>query len=359
MDNLILQVLADTLSDVIVSINENSILTFCSPAIGGMFGYTVDEVVGNNLTMIMPERLRAMHMMGLKRYLSTGVKTLDWRAVEAIGLRKDGTEFPLEISFGEYEVGEERHLSGVLRDITIRKTQEEKVLSEKEALERVNNELEQFGYAVSHDLQEPIRAIYSYAALAQKGETLEPNTERYIKNIEDNARRLENFVRTLLKHAQAGKVVNSDVLPSNTVVKEVLVALQASIEESDANILLDQLINVDVDAMNLRRVFQNLIENSIKFRKPDTKPVIQIVSKLIYNYVQFAVIDNGIGIDNKHFSRLFTLFQRLPNKEEYKGTGLGLAMVKKIVESHNGRVSVESELGVGTTVYFTLPKGDL
>lgn len=360
MNNAILDVLSETLSDIILATDVKSKITYCSGAIESMLGYTPEEVVGNNLTMIMPERFREMHQIGMSRYVATGQRTLDWKAVEAVGLRKDGTELPLEISFGDYQ-GEdgERYFTGVIRDITVRKQLEARSQLEKEELERINNELEQFGYAVSHDLQEPIRAIYSYAELVRKKEELSSTTDIYIKNIEDNARRLEAFVKTLLKHAQAGRVVDETVLNTNDVIASVIADLQSAIKESGATITYDSMLNVAVDSTNLRQIFQNLLENSIKFRKAGVKPQIQIVSKLLYNYVQFVVIDKGIGMPDGLKDTIFTTFQRLPTKGEYKGTGLGLAIVKKIVETYTGRIGVESEEGVGTTIYFTLPKGNL
>lgn len=359
MNEEILEVLSETISDVILTLDKTGTIIFCSSASTQIFGWHPDYMVGNHVCMIMPERLREAHRRGFNRYLESGQKTLNWKAVETIGLRKDESEFPVEIAFGEYTKDGEKFLSGVVRDITDRKVVEDAQIKKQFELERINDELEHFVYAVSHDLQEPIRAIYSYVELLQKKEVLTATTKKYLSSIQGNAKRLETFVSALLKHAQVGHTVGTEILPTNQVVNNAIKDLDVAIKESDAIIEYDSLLNVNVDPVNLRQIFQNLLENSIKYRRKNVPPRIRIVSRLLYNYVQFSVIDNGIGIQDDELNNIFSLFQRLPTEHSTKGFGLGLAIVKKIVETYNGRINVASEKDEGTTVYFSLPKGDL
>lgn len=254
-------------------------------------------------------------------------------------------------------------IQGIKRNLTYRMSNNLEFSGEmteaERNLESLNDELENFAYAVSHDLQEPIRVIHSYALLLKNRNHLSTEGSQYLEAIIDCSKRMQVFVANLLQHAQTGQKVDEDVLPTNEVMQMVLQNLAIAIEESNAEIECDALLNVNVDYVNLIQIFQNLISNSLKFRKPNRAPKIRITSKLLYNYVQFAVTDNGIGINHKYKDFLFLMFQRLPTKGVYKGNGIGLATVKKILDSYGGRINVASEDGEGTTVYFTLPKGDI
>jgi signal transduction histidine kinase len=226
-------------------------------------------------------------------------------------------------------------------------------------LENSNKELEQFAYIASHDLQEPLRMVASYTQLLAKryqGQ-LDEKADRYIAYAVDGAKRMQQLITDLLAFSrvttQARQLIPTDC---HAVLQLALTNLRVSISESGAEVTYDPLPTVLAEGAQLTQVFQNLIGNSLKFRG-DKTPHVHISAVNNGTEWTFAVRDNGIGIDQQHAEKIFVMFQRLHTREEYPGTGIGLAIVKKIVERHGGRIWVESEVGKGTTFLFTIPGG--
>lgn len=245
-------------------------------------------------------------------------------------------------------------------DITEQKHNEEELNMAIEELKRSNEELQQFAYVSSHDLQEPLRTIASFSQLLErryKGR-LDSDADEFIDFIVEAAVRMKAQIEGLLEYSRVGtkgrefQAVNMDEILTKTIYN-----LNASIKESNAEITVDELPNVTGDGEQLQRVFQNLLSNAIRFRKCEEPLKIHIsANKDIYDkeYV-FSVQDNGIGIEEQYSERIFTIFRRLHTRDVYKGTGIGLSIVKRIIERHGGRIWVESEFGVGSTFYFTIP----
>jgi light-regulated signal transduction histidine kinase (bacteriophytochrome) len=224
-------------------------------------------------------------------------------------------------------------------------------------LHRSNQDLEQFAYVASHDLQEPLRMVASYTQLlAQKyGGQLDDKAQSYINYAVDGATRMQGLINDLLTYSRVntrGQALEPTDL--HAVLGEALRNLTAAIEENQAIITNDDLPTVRADATQLQQVFQNLISNAIKFRG-EASPHIHVSAREEGGEWLFSVKDNGIGIDAKHAERLFVIFQRLHTRQEYPGTGIGLAVCKRIVERHGGRIWFESEPGKGSTFFFTLP----
>jgi signal transduction histidine kinase len=241
---------------------------------------------------------------------------------------------------------------GTTQDITEKKNAEEE-------LKRSNAELQQFAYVASHDLQEPLRMVMSYLALLNKkyANELDPKAKEYIAFVNTGAERMRQLVNDLLQYSridtQGKELAPVDL---NKVVEVVMNDLHVAINEANAEVVVGPLPTVMADESQMKQVLTNLISNAVKFRSSEP-PIVEVRALNHGDVFVFAVKDNGIGIDPKYYDNLFKMFQRLHTKDEYPGTGIGLAISKKIVERHGGRIWVESELGKGATFYFSIPGG--
>jgi PAS domain S-box-containing protein len=244
----------------------------------------------------------------------------------------------------------------VIRDISEHKRAREIVAEQQRELERSNRDLEQFAYAASHDLQEPLRAVSGYCQLLQrryKGQ-LDVNAQRYIAEAVNGARRMQALIEGLLAYSRVARRGNPIVpTDSQTAFDQALVNLEAAIGECGAVITHDRLPLVAADSMQLMLLFQNLIGNALKYRGADP-PRIHVKAEERETDWLFSVQDNGIGIDPRHHEKIFLIFQRLHTRNEYPGMGIGLAICLKIVERHGGHLWVESEPGQGSTFFFNL-----
>ena len=250
-------------------------------------------------------------------------------------------------------------LLGITVDVSERRRADEERERLLADLARSNRELEQFAYVASHDLQEPLRMVASYADLLQtryKGK-LDDKADRYINFTVDGAVRMQKLIEGLLEYSRITRRGAEFVsVSANAVIDEAVSNLAAAIRESRAVVTKDDLPEVRGDEIQLTQLFQNLIGNAIKFRSPGTAPGVHISAKREGDTCVFAVRDNGIGIDREYADRIFLIFQRLHTREEYPGTGIGLALCKRIVERHHGRIWVESSPGQGSTFFFTIPE---
>ncbi|WP_373512973.1 ATP-binding protein [Persicitalea sp.] len=255
-------------------------------------------------------------------------------------------------------IGKVTRMVGTVQDITEQDRAEKKLIQYNIELERKNKEIEQFAYAASHDLQEPLRSISNFSKLlAQKLEKY-PNKEinEYMGLISGGANRMSKLIFDLLEYSRVGKDMALRAMDCDKLVHEILIDLTAIIKESGAEIHVKKL--PVINCYDLKSVFQNLILNAIKFKKKDIVPVINISACDTGKEFLFTIEDNGIGIEKDYYNRIFIIFQRLHTRFEYAGTGIGLSLCKKIIELHGGEIWVESEFGKGSTFYFTIPKVD-
>jgi light-regulated signal transduction histidine kinase (bacteriophytochrome) len=242
-----------------------------------------------------------------------------------------------------------------LKKITASRDELNKVTIE---LERSNQELQQFAYVASHDLQEPLRAVAGFIRLLERRykEKLDQDAQEFIHFAVDGAVRMQKLIDDLLAYSRVGShTIPLEPVDCNFLLDQAISNLQVAIEESHAVITRGTLPAITCNGPQMVQLFQNLISNAIKFRGRET-PRIHIAAERRGEEWLFSFRDNGIGIDPRHHDRIFKIFQRLHSRDEYAGTGIGLALCMKIVELHKGRIWMESELGKGTTVYFTLPE---
>ena len=277
--------------------------------------------------------------------------------LESVHQRKNGSTFPVEIRLGMIELNGQKRLFALARDITQRKKWQEDRERQADELARSNAELQQFAYVASHDLQEPLRMVISYTQFLQKRykDKLDADADEFISYAVDGETRMQELIQDLLTYSRVGtqgKVF--EPTHCTTLFDRAIFNLRKAIEESEAVVTHDPLPTVLADASQLGQVFQNLIGNAIKYRG-DNPPQIHVGAERQDGLWHFTVRDNGIGIDPEQAERIFVIFQRLHGKSEFPGTGIGLAICKKTVERHGGRINVESELGMGATFHFTIP----
>jgi PAS domain S-box-containing protein len=280
-------------------------------------------------------------------------------SVEADFTSKTGIRRPHYFTGRRILVGDELCLIGMGIDISERKRVERDLQERTEDLERSNAELEQFAHIASHDLKEPLRAVASYAQLLERRyrDRLDPEANKFIDRITGAVARMQRLIEDLFAYSRVGRRTDTrSVVDCNVLIQQVVEDLNAAIAESDAEVSWDALPVVRAEAAQMRQLLQNLVGNAIKFRG-DTAPRIHVTAKRNGSRWLCEVRDNGIGIEPQYFERIFVIFQRLHSRSAYEGTGLGLALCKKIVERHGGEMWVESEFGKGSRFFFTLPMG--
>lgn len=235
---------------------------------------------------------------------------------------------------------------------------EKRVQERTSKLERSNQELEQFAYVASHDLQEPLRTISNFVGLLEKKYPKEADDDhfRYFQFVIKATSKMQNLIRDLLELSRVGRNVTFTQVDCNKIILDIMAEMEISIKEKNANIHFSNLPFIVASEIELKRVFQNLISNALKFKKKEITPEVTIHGQENEEEYLFSVEDNGIGIEDEYTSKIFNIFQRLHSTTEYPGTGIGLAACKKIVALHNGRIWVESHIGQGAVFYFTISK---
>jgi PAS domain S-box-containing protein len=332
-----------------VMINREGKIELINREIERLFGYARDELLGQRIELLVPDRLRGRHPGFRSDFFADPQARAMGAGRDLFGVRKDGVEIPVEIGLNPIETDEGLFVLASVVDITERKRSETE-------LRRSNEELERFAYVASHDLQEPLRMVGSYVQLLAKRYRgkLDADADDYIGFALDGALRMQRLIEDLLAFSRVGTrgaaLLATD---ADVVLETALGSLKLAIEEAAGAVTHDRLPTVLADAGQLEHLFLNLISNAIKFRRAEP-PRVHVAAARGDGVWRFSVRDNGIGIEPQYFERIFILFQRLHAREDYPGTGIGLAIAKKIVERHGGRIWVESEPGRGSTFFFTL-----
>ncbi|MBS1564138.1 MAG: PAS domain S-box protein [Bacteroidetes bacterium] len=360
--------LLDSAPDAIVIINEAGIIQLVNHQCEQVFGHSRAGLKGQEICLLLPQQLEGNQ--ALNKHLFAKTTSLQkGLTIEATGLRQDGSSFPAEISISPLLTREGKVITAAIRDISEKKemekeireantTLEKKVRQRTIELESKNKELEQFAYVASHDLQEPLRTISGFVERLHnlyKGR-LDSTADTYINFTLQASDRMKVLIKDLLDYSRLGRQKEMQPADCNRLLGEVLEDLGKVIQENNARIVATSLpVIQNVLPTEIKLLFQNLVTNSIKFHKPGISPEINIDARRENGHWLFSFRDNGIGIDDQHHERIFIIFQRLHTREEYEGSGIGLAHCKKIVELHGGRIWVSSSPQEGSTFHFTIP----
>lgn len=364
----------DSMVDFVVVVDMDLTIRRVNPATLKLNGYREDELIGKSVNMLMADRPyneKGVNLLRRKGYIHNLTK---------LNRRKDGSVVPISMSMCiiKDENGEEAGIVCVGKDITeIVKTREE-IEKSNRLLRQSNRELQDFAYVASHDLQEPLRKVQAFGDRLQKkfANQLTEEGSDYIYRMRDAAIRMQRLINDLLTFSRVtSKAQPFKLVDVKKIAEEVVSDLEVRIEQTNAKVEIGELPAIDADAVQIRQLLQNLIGNALKFQRPDEIPSVKIyaetpeqtggsfsfegeVIETVGNSDQtctLVVEDNGIGFDEKYLEKIFTVFQRLHGRTEYEGSGIGLAVCRKIVERHNGSITARSEPDKGATFLVTLP----
>jgi PAS domain S-box-containing protein len=348
--------LLEAAPDAMVVVNQGGEIVLLNLQAEKQFGYHRDELLGQKVKNIIPEgfaeRLLADGLRSAEDALAQQIGT----GLELTGQRKDESEFPIEIMLSPLESAEGILVTAAIRDITERKRHERTLQEKNDELQVAVNELDAFSYSISHDLRAPLRAVdgFSQILLKHYGPLLTGEPRKYLQRVRDNTVQMGHLVDDLLRFSRLGRQpLAKQLVSTGTIVEQVLREARQQVAGRSVNVSVGDLPPVWGDAALLKQVFMNLIDNAFKYTRLRDDAVIEIGARKTGDEQVFFVRDNGVGFDMQYAAKLFDVFQRLHRAEDFAGTGVGLAIVQRIVQRHGGRVWAEAAVDHGATFYFT------
>ena len=344
----------------IIMSDEKGRFSLFNSAVATMFGYDADEFSKLSVEDLVPGDLRMTHMDDRAMFQANPEKRSMGVGRDLQALRKDGTTFPVEIGLSPIVNAKTVNTIASIVDISDRQKAEAAATRHTEELERSNAELAQFAYIASHDLQEPLRMVASFCDLLQQGysDKLDKDGREFVAFAVDGAHRMQQLINDLLAYSRLNANPPEPVRVSISDLVDVIRRdYEMEIRDTGATVEYDTLPDVLCGEMQARQLFQNLISNGLKFHR-DEPPHIRITAQRDGEFIRFSVADNGIGIAPEKRETAFLIFQRLNSRDKYPGTGIGLAICRKIVEQHGGKIAIKAKDGPGTTFTFTLPAAD-
>ncbi len=351
--------LLEAAPDALILVDTEGEIVLINQQTEALFGWDREELLGQPIETLVPLPIREQHVAYRDAYMADPENRPMGLNLELYGVRKDGREIPVEIGLAPMQTEDGLRVMAAVRDMTERANIKEELRAYARRLERSNRDWEHFAYVVSHDLQEPIRMVNSYLQLlARRYENeLDEQADEYIGYAMEGAQRMRKLILGLLEYSrvdtQGGQRRRID---SSTVLESVLNALQVSIRDRGAEVRYADLPTVVADEGQLGQVLQNLLANALKFVPEGRTPRIEISAQAEGGNWHFKVRDNGIGIAPDHADQIFVIFRRLNARGQYEGEGIGLAVCKKIIERHGGRIWVTANEEAGSTFHFTLPQ---
>jgi PAS domain S-box-containing protein len=345
----------DTMADALFVLDAEARIRVINDAVHKLFDYSESEILGkmiDSLEYVDPEA-------SISRTLHDMLRRAPIRDEERVFRRKDGARIEVSISVSSLH---ERDLEGgavvIVRDIRERKRAEEELRAFTVKLQQSNRELEDFAYVASHDLQEPLRKIQAFGdrLKARYAEALTGEGIDYLKRMQSAAGRMQALINDLLVFSRiTTKAQPFAPVDLGAIAHEVVHDLEVRIYQAGGEVVIGDLPAIDADALQMRQLLQNLVGNGLKFHKPDTPPRVEVFGTTINGNAQITVSDNGIGFDEKYAERIFTMFERLHGRAAYEGTGIGLAICRKIAQRHGGDIQARSSPGEGARFVVTLP----